>query len=321
MLAQGARVKAFEEAFARDIGRKHGIAVANGTAALHVAFLAHGLASGMEVVMPSLTFFATASTVVLCGAKPVFVDVDRNTYNMDPSKVAAAITRKTAAIMPVHLYGQTAEMDPILEAAKPRGIPVIEDAAQAAGAEYHGKKAGNLGDTACFSFYPTKNMTTGEGPRSDERPGRPRRPHRARGGELDGPCVLSVHRAERGLLPPVARGDRRDAGRGGHRLPAVVSYAAVPAESAEGPEDPRTHPGRGGRHPASLRTARAPRRQHRGHRAHHRGGGRARTQRLTPAGVCGVGSNKPQPSSGSWRPRLCDCVRILRSGSSWQRRS
>jgi len=163
MLAQGARVKAFEEAFARDIGRKHGIAVANGTAALHVAFLAHGLASGMEVVMPSLTFFATASTVVLCGAKPVFVDVDRNAYNMDPSKVAAAITRKTAAIMPVHLYGQTAEMDPILEAAKPRGIPVIEDAAQAAGAEYHGKKAGNLGDTACFSFYPTKNMTTGEG--------------------------------------------------------------------------------------------------------------------------------------------------------------
>src|SRR2546427_4298655 len=135
MLAQGAKVKAFEEAFARDVGRKHGIAVANGTAALHVALLAHGLKAGQEVVIPPLTFFATASTVLLCGAKPVFADIDRSSYNMDPTKVASAITRKTAAIMPVHLYGQTAEMDPILAAARDRGIPVIEDAAQAAGAE------------------------------------------------------------------------------------------------------------------------------------------------------------------------------------------
>ncbi len=163
MLAQGAKVKAFEEAFARDVGRKHGIAVANGTAALHVALLAHGLRAGQEVVIPPLTFFATVSTVLLCGAKPVFADVDRNSYNLDPSKTAAACTRRTAAVMPVHLYGQTAEMEPIVEAAKDRGIAVIEDAAQAHGAEYHGKKAGNLGDTACFSFYPTKNMTTGEG--------------------------------------------------------------------------------------------------------------------------------------------------------------
>ena len=163
MLAQGPRVKAFEDAFAKEIGRKHGIAVANGTVALEVALRAHGIGDGKEVLIPPLTFFATASTVLLCGAKPVFVDIDRASYNLNPSKVAAAITRKTSAVMPVHLYGQTAEMDPILEAAKDHGIPVIEDAAQAHGAEYHGKKAGNLGDTACFSFYATKNMTTGEG--------------------------------------------------------------------------------------------------------------------------------------------------------------
>src|SRR5437867_2835905 len=163
MLAQGAKVEEFEKALAKDLGRKHAIAVTSGTAALHVALLAHGIGPGQEVVIPPLTFFATASTVLQCGAKPVFVDIDRSSYNMDPAKVASVITRKTAAVMPVHLYGQTAEMDPILTAARDRGIPVIEDAAQAAGAEYHGKKAGNLGDTACFSFYATKNMTTGEG--------------------------------------------------------------------------------------------------------------------------------------------------------------
>jgi len=163
MLAQGLKVKAFEEAFARDVGRKHGIAVANGTAALHVALLAHGIKAGQEVLIPPLTFFASASTVLQCEAKPVFVDVDRSLYNIDGKKAAGAITSKTGAIMPVHLYGQTAEMDPITEAVGDRGIPVLEDAAQAHGAEYHGRKAGNLGDTACFSFYPTKNMTTAEG--------------------------------------------------------------------------------------------------------------------------------------------------------------
>src|SRR5437867_10204330 len=163
MLAQGPKVAPLEKAVAKDLGRKHAIAVANGTAALHIALLAHGIGPGQEAVIPPLTFFATASTVLLCGAKPVFVDIDRSSYNMDPAKVASVITRKTAAVMPVHLYGQTAEMDPILAAARDRGIPVIEDAAQAAGAEYHGNKEGNLGDTACFSFYATKNMTTGEG--------------------------------------------------------------------------------------------------------------------------------------------------------------
>src|SRR3989449_1281236 len=163
MLAHGSKVEAFEKAFAKDLGRKHAIAVTNGTAALHVALLAHGIGPGQEVLIPPLTFFATASTALLCGAEPVFVDIDRSSYNMEPAKVASVITRKTAAGMPVHLYGQPAERDPILAAARDRGIPVIEDAAQAAGAEYHGKKAGNLGDTACFSFYATKNMTTGEG--------------------------------------------------------------------------------------------------------------------------------------------------------------
>src|SRR5207249_1403986 len=165
MLAQGPKVKAFESASARDLGRRHGIAVANGTAALHIALLAHNIGNGVEVLIPPLTFFATASTVLLCGAKPAFVDVDASLYNLDPAKVATAINRKTSAIMPVHLYGQTTEMEPIIDSAKAHGIPVIEDAAQAHGAEYRGKKAGNLGDTACFSFYATKNMTTGEGGR------------------------------------------------------------------------------------------------------------------------------------------------------------
>ena len=162
-LAQGPKVKAFEEAFARDVGRKHGVAVANGTVALHAALLAHSITAGDEVLVPPLTFFATASTVLMCGAKPVFVDIDRSSYNLDPAKLATAITRKTAAVMPVHLYGQTADMAPIREVAAEHDLVVIEDAAQAHGAEYHGKKAGNLGHTACFSFYPTKNMTTGEG--------------------------------------------------------------------------------------------------------------------------------------------------------------
>src|SRR5437016_3045919 len=123
MLAQGPKVKAFEDAFAADLGRKHGIAVANGTAALLIALLAHGITQGQEVLIPPLTFFATASTVLFCDAKPVFVDVDRASYNMDPAKVVGAMTRKTAAILPVHLYGQTAELDPILAAAAGRGIP------------------------------------------------------------------------------------------------------------------------------------------------------------------------------------------------------
>lgn len=162
-LVQGPKVEAFEKAFAGYLGRRHAIAVATGTAALQVAILAHGIGKGREVIVPPLTFFASASTVLQAGAKPVFVDVDRASYNLDPAKLPAQITRKTQAIMPVHLYGQTADMDPILEVAREHDALVIEDACQAHGAQYRGKKAGHLGDSACFSFYATKNMTTGEG--------------------------------------------------------------------------------------------------------------------------------------------------------------
>src|SRR3989442_11682210 len=113
MLAQGPKVKAFEDAFAKEIGRKHGVAVANGTVALQVALLAHGIGDSNEVLIPPLTFFATASTVQTCGAKPVFVDVDRASYNMNPSKVAADITRKTSAVLTLHLVGQTVGKDPL----------------------------------------------------------------------------------------------------------------------------------------------------------------------------------------------------------------
>src|SRR3989442_4451923 len=114
MLAHGSKVEAFEKAFAKDLGRKHAIAVTNGTAALHVALLAHGIRPGQEVLIPPLTFFATASTVLLCGANPVLVDIARSPYHLDPTKLASVITPNTAAAIPVHLYGQTAVIDPIL---------------------------------------------------------------------------------------------------------------------------------------------------------------------------------------------------------------
>lgn len=162
-LAMGSRVNTFEDTFAAYLGRRRGVATSNGTTALHAALLAHGVGRGQEVIVPPLSFFATASMVLVTGAKPIFADVDRERYTMDPVQVKKLLSPKTAAILPVHLYGQTADMDPILELAEDRGVPVIEDAAQAHGAEYHGRKAGNLGATACFSFYATKNMTTGEG--------------------------------------------------------------------------------------------------------------------------------------------------------------
>ncbi|MEK6851457.1 MAG: DegT/DnrJ/EryC1/StrS family aminotransferase, partial [Candidatus Thermoplasmatota archaeon] len=163
ILAQGPRVKAFEEAFAAYVGRKHAVAVCNGTAALHVALLAQGIGKGQEVLVPPLTFFASAATVLQCGARVRFADIEEDTYNLDPGKAKRALTAKSKAIMPVHLFGQTATMDPIRELAAERDLVVIEDACQAHGAEYKGRKAGALGHTACFSFYPTKNMTTTEG--------------------------------------------------------------------------------------------------------------------------------------------------------------
>lgn len=160
----GKEVAAFEEEFASYSGARYGIGVNTGTSALHLALLAGGIGAGDEVITVPFTFVATAAAIVYSGAKPVFVDVHPDTYTMDPSLLEAAITPRTKAIMPVHLYGQPADMDPILSIAKRHKLLVIEDAAQAHGAEYKGRRCGSLGDLGCFSFYPGKNLGAyGEG--------------------------------------------------------------------------------------------------------------------------------------------------------------
>jgi dTDP-4-amino-4,6-dideoxygalactose transaminase len=156
--AGGQFVESFEAEFARYCGSKHAIGVGNGTDALWLALLACNVGVGDEVLTVPSTFMATAEAITYCGATPVFVDIDKSTYTMDPSRLERAITSKTKAIVPVHLFGQPADMRPILEIGREKGIPVIEDAAQAHGAEYQGKKAGSLGLAGCFSFYPGKNL-------------------------------------------------------------------------------------------------------------------------------------------------------------------
>ncbi len=160
---QGPRVLQFEKEFAKFVGVKHAVAVSSGTAALHSTLWAAGLQPGDEVVIPSFTFSATAGAVVLAGGKPSFCDIDEDTYSVTAETIEPALTRATKAILPVHMYGLCADMDPMMELARKRGITVIEDAAQAHGSEYKGHKAGSIGDAACFSFYAGKNMTTGEG--------------------------------------------------------------------------------------------------------------------------------------------------------------
>jgi perosamine synthetase len=162
-LSQGEYVKRFEDEFARYIGVKHAVAVCNGTAALHVALAAISVGLGDEIVVPSFSFVATANCVLYQGSKPVFADIDPLTYNIAPNDIEKKITRNTKAIIPVHYAGQPANMDAIREIAEKHRIYVIEDAAEAHGALYKGRKAGALGDIACFSFYPNKNMTTCEG--------------------------------------------------------------------------------------------------------------------------------------------------------------
>ena len=162
MLAQGPRVKAFEEGFAQMCGVKHAIAASSGTTALHLAMLAHGLSNGDEVITSAFTFIASANSVLYAGAKPVFVDIDPRTFNLDVSQVESAITPRTKAILPVHLYGLACDMDSIMSLAEKHGLAVIEDACQSHGAIYKGKKVGSFG-TGTFSLYPTKNMTSGEG--------------------------------------------------------------------------------------------------------------------------------------------------------------
>lgn len=161
-LAQGERVAEFEQAFANYIGVKHVVAVSSGTAALHTALLAHGVGLGDEVITTAFTFIASANAILFTGARPVFADIDASTYNLDPAKVAAKITPKTQAILPVHLYGQPCDMRPLTQIAQAYHLPIIEDACQAHGATYDGRRVGSFG-TGCFSFYPTKNMTTAEG--------------------------------------------------------------------------------------------------------------------------------------------------------------
>src|SRR5690606_38413564 len=160
----GPEVKAFEEAFAAAHDVRHAVAVNSGTSALHLALLALGVGPGDEVITTPFTFIATVAAIGYTGATPVFVDIDPGSFTLDPSKIEAAITPKTKVIMPVHLYGQPADMDPILAVAKRHGLHVVEDAAQAHLAEYKGRKVGSFGAIACFSFYPGKNLGAyGEG--------------------------------------------------------------------------------------------------------------------------------------------------------------
>jgi perosamine synthetase len=162
-LSQGPETAAFEEEFSELVDGRHCIGVNSGTSALHVALLAAGIGPGDEVIVPSFTFAATANSVALTGATPVFVDIEPTYFCIDPEAVAAAVTSRTAAIMPVHLYGHPAQMPAILEIANRHGLLVIEDSAQAHGAAFNGTPAGAFGTLGAFSFYPTKNMTTGEG--------------------------------------------------------------------------------------------------------------------------------------------------------------
>lgn len=160
-LTQGPKVREFEQAFAERHNVKHALATTSCTTALHLALAALDIGPGDEVIVPAFTWIATANVVRYCDATPVFVDVDRQTYNIDPAGVAAAITSRTKAIIAVHLFGLCADMDSLREVTG--DIPIIEDAACAAGAAYKGQVAGSLGELGCFSFHPRKSITTGEG--------------------------------------------------------------------------------------------------------------------------------------------------------------
>lgn len=163
MIASGPETAAFEKEFADFVGCKYACAVNNGTSALCLALAAIGVSPGDEVITTPMTFIATANAIMSCGAKPVFADIEENSFNLCPKSVEKAITEKTAAIMPVHLYGLPANMTELRKIANKHEIFLIGDAAQAHGSDIDGEKVGALADIECFSFYPTKNMTTGEG--------------------------------------------------------------------------------------------------------------------------------------------------------------
>ncbi len=162
-LVQGQEVAAFEEEFSALVGGRTCVAVNSGTSALHLGLLAAGVGPGDEVIVPSFTFAATANAVVMAGATPVFADIEPGTFCLDPDAVSAVVTTRTAAVIPVHLYGHPAPWDRLEDVAERHGLLVLEDAAQAHAATYDGRPVGALGDLAAFSFYATKNMTTGEG--------------------------------------------------------------------------------------------------------------------------------------------------------------
>jgi len=161
--SKGKYIEKFENGFAEYCGTKHGISASNGTTALHLALASLGIGRGDEVIIPTFTMIATAFSVAYCGATPVVVDSEPGTWNMDAGQIEDKITEKTKAIMPVHIYGHPCDMDPINGIAERHNLRVVEDAAEAHGAEYKGRKAGNLSDVGCFSFYANKIITTGEG--------------------------------------------------------------------------------------------------------------------------------------------------------------
>ena len=161
--SSGSYVKQFEDSFSKYCDCKYGVAVCNGTVAIHLALVALGIGKGDEVIIPSFTMIATAFAVCYTGATPVFVDADKDTWNIDVDKIEEKITDKTKAIIPVHIFGNPCEMDRITEIANKHNLFVIEDAAEAHGAEYKGKKTGSFSDISCFSFFANKNITTGEG--------------------------------------------------------------------------------------------------------------------------------------------------------------
>lgn len=163
ILASGPKTKEFEKKFAEYIGTKYALATTSGTTALHLGLLSLGIKNGDEVIIPSFSFIASVNSILFCNAIPKFCDVNEKTFNIDDEKIKELLSKKTKAIMPVHLYGMAANMKEIQEIAEENNLLLIGDAAQAHGASLHGKMVGNFGNLECFSFYPTKNMTTGEG--------------------------------------------------------------------------------------------------------------------------------------------------------------
>ena len=161
-LVQGEKVEEFEKEFAKYVGVRHAIATNSGTSALHTVLLACGIKENHEVITTPFTFIASVNSIAYCGAKPIFVDISKEDFNIDKSLIEKAITKKTKALMPVHLYGNPCDMDAIKKIAEKHDLSIIEDACQAHGAEFKSKKVGSFG-IGCFSFYPSKNMTTGEG--------------------------------------------------------------------------------------------------------------------------------------------------------------